>query len=444
MSMSGARRVVLWRVDAPAGVVRAVAVAGGALPNAHVVHGSAITWVARERVSARLDPAPVWALTQRVIGIPVLEEPAAHALTFELGDDVEVNPGQFDALGVHVGALLNVLQDHIVLADYQERAEHLLDALRALPAATSEDVLARKLVDVAMNITHGTGASLASWDGKHLTIILNEGGGVAANRVVDEQDSMSVLAARSHATIVREGAALGTLSVVAAGERFLPSPDIAIAVPLITHGNVVGVLTAWAVTRVPQTSITALETLAPYAAAQLASAKELVQMRTLAERDGLTGLHNRRAFDQHLNAETARFDRYRRPYALVMMDIDHFKKINDQYGHDAGDSVLRDVARCITTSLRDVDVAARFGGEEFALLLPETDKSHAVVIAERIRARVEAARFEWRGAVIPVTLSAGIAAIPEHDARPEDIVREADQLLYAAKRQGRNRVVHKP
>jgi diguanylate cyclase (GGDEF)-like protein len=166
-------------------------------------------------------------------------------------------------------------------------------------------------------------------------------------------------------------------------------------------------------------------------------------MRALAEQDMLTGLYNRRAFDQHLEGELARYDRYRRPFAVIMFDIDHFKHVNDTYGHDAGDEVLRKVGHIIATSLRDVDIAARFGGEEFTTLLPETDKTHAVEIAERIRSRIEAMDFNWHGTPIPLTISAGVAAIPERLESPANAVHAADQLLYQAKRSGRNRVCHK-
>jgi two-component system, cell cycle response regulator len=216
---------------------------------------------------------------------------------------------------------------------------------------------------------------------------------------------------------------------------------MAVAVPLRRDHHVAGVLAVWSADRIEEASISALDMLAPWAAVQVLHAAELGLMRHLAERDGLTGLHNRRGFDQQLDAEIARFERYRRPFALIMMDLDHFKKVNDQYGHEGGDEVLRRVGEIIQSSLRDVDVAARFGGEEFAILLPETDKSDAVAIAERIRQRVEAADIQAAGQRIKVTTSAGVCAMPERNVEPGNIVRTADQLLYEAKRTGRNRVM---
>ena len=441
LSISGARRVLLWRLDEPNSLVRVRASAGGAAPQPHVLHGSPITWLARERISARLEPAPDWAESMRVIGLPVLEEVSQHVLTLELADDLEVSPSQFDALGIYMGALLNVVHDHQLLAEHQTRTEHLIDALRVLPAASNVATLGRELVGAALRLTNGTGAALCAWDGEVGEVLYAESGGLAVGSTFGGTDSLTAMAARGTATISREASQLRSLRLLGQGERFAITPASAIAVPLLTHGEVVAVLTVWSPRRIQEASVSSLETLAPYAAAQLRHARELGAMRTLAERDALTGLHNRRAFDHHFNAEAARFERYRRPFALILMDIDFFKKVNDQYGHDGGDEVLRKVGEIVSTSLRDVDIAARYGGEEFALLLPETDKSDAIEIAERIRKRIEATPVDFRGTPISVTSSAGVAAMPERNVEVANLVRVADQLLYEAKRQGRNRVV---
>lgn len=435
MRMSGAKRVVLWRVDSNAGLVRAEAVAGGSAPSAHVIHGSAITWIAREAVSSRLEPAPIWATTRRVIGIPVLEEPGHHALTFELDDDVEVNPGMFDALGIHVGALLHVLHDHEVLASYQTRTEHLHGALRTLPSASSANEIAHQLTAAAIRITGGAGASITVWEGNDGVVMFSESGGAPEGSVVD--GTLTALAAHGHATIAREGSALRALKLIAPGERFPATPEAAVAIPLITQQQVIGVLTVWSLGRIAETAISSLEMLGPYAAAQLMHARELGSMRSLAERDALTGLHNRRSFDDYLGGEVARFERYGRPFAVIMCDIDHFKAINDTHGHDVGDIAIKRVAELVANSLRaDVDIAARYGGEEFAVILPETNLVRAMEVAERIRARVESTSSPQ----MRLTISAGVAAVPESSSDGKDLVRKADAALYVSKNAGRNRV----
>ena len=440
--MSGARRVLLWFIDERAGLVRPIAVAGGAAPAGHVLHGSPITWLARERISMRLDPAPGWAETMRAMGVPVVEERPLHVLTLELDDDIEVQPQQFDALGIYMGALLNVVHDHDMLARHQSRTDDLLSALRELPSATSVAELGRDLVTAAIRLTDGDGAALSSWDGEVGTLLFSEGGGPPAGAQFQGSDSLSAMAARGVATITREGAALRGMRIIAERERFPIAPASAAAVPLQSDRKLTGVLTVWSSGLFAEAALTALDTIAPHASRQLDHALALGHMREEAERDGLTGLYNRRTFDQQLAAESARFERYRRPFALILLDIDHFKLVNDTHGHDAGDVVIKGVAEIITKSLRDVDIAARYGGEEFAMLLPETDKSHAIDIAERIRKRIEGTPFNWQGLAIPVTSSAGVAAIPEKHQDVANLIRAADQLLYEAKRGGRNRVAH--
>lgn len=421
-------------------MLRPIGVSGGHAPRPQVIHGNMLHWLIREGMSVRMDPAPSWANSKRVVGIPLVEQTPNHALTLELTDDIDVQPEQFSALGIYVGAIMNVVRDHEILSEHQARSEFLIDALRALPTASTEDDIAHQLILAARRIAGAGGAAVARWDGEHGVVIHSEGG-VKAGATFEGTQSLSSLGARGSATIVREGSALRAMKIVTKDERLPFTPHSALVIPLAAHGQVAGVLTVWSIDPIAEAAITALETIAPYAAAQLEHARELGFMRSLAERDALTGLHNRRSFDEHLNAEVARFDRYRRPFALVMMDIDHFKSVNDQYGHDAGDAVLRRVGQVIATSLRDVDVAARYGGEEFALLLPETDKTDALEIAERIRKRIAEAPVEWRGQSIAVTSSAGVAAIPERNVDVTNVVRVADQLLYEAKRQGRNRVV---
>jgi two-component system cell cycle response regulator len=165
--------------------------------------------------------------------------------------------------------------------------------------------------------------------------------------------------------------------------------------------------------------------------------EEIYRLKTT---DGLTGANNKRSFDEELQREFHRFLRYGRPLLLVMFDIDHFKNVNDTYGHLAGDRVLSELGRLIGSAVRSEDTFCRYGGEEFALLLPETDLADGVRFAERLRADVEAARFEFDGMTIPVTISGGVADAAADMVGPERFVALADERLYAAKRNGRNRI----
>jgi diguanylate cyclase (GGDEF)-like protein len=162
------------------------------------------------------------------------------------------------------------------------------------------------------------------------------------------------------------------------------------------------------------------------------------EFRRLASHDGMTGVCNRRQFDLMAQAEWARFKRYHRPLSLMMMDIDHFKQINDRLGHEVGDKAIKQVAEVCTAGTRATDVVARFGGDEFVALLPETDIAQARFVADRLRKSIRE-RSEAGGTAITVSIgiAAATASMPDFAA----LMRLADKALYQAKDAGRDRVV---
>ena len=165
------------------------------------------------------------------------------------------------------------------------------------------------------------------------------------------------------------------------------------------------------------------------------------QLYESATRDGLTKLYNKKFFSERMRAEFSYAVRHQTPLTLVMMDIDFFKKVNDTYGHLAGDFVLQRLSQVLLEALRSEDIVARYGGEEFGLILRECPAEHGFLLAERIRRRVEATAFEFNGKRIPVTLSLGCATLLGDGYQlPEALLSAADENLYRAKRAGRNRV----
>lgn len=160
----------------------------------------------------------------------------------------------------------------------------------------------------------------------------------------------------------------------------------------------------------------------------------------LSSVDGLTGLRTRRYLDEALNIEFLRARRYRNELALVMADVDHFKRINDEHGHTAGDAVLRGLSEILRCAARRTDVAGRYGGEEFLIIMPHSNASGARLFAERLREAVEAARFRVPGGEILATLSLGVAQYGRQLSSPEELIDLADRALYEAKSAGRNRV----
>jgi diguanylate cyclase (GGDEF)-like protein len=184
-----------------------------------------------------------------------------------------------------------------------------------------------------------------------------------------------------------------------------------------------------------------LQILANQAGAALSTIQLLERIKETALRDALTGLHNRRAFDDQLAQAAARQDRQGGSFALLLVDVDLFKKLNDTYGHPAGDAALRNTAQVIERHLRRGDQAARFGGEEFAVILPGTDEAGALNLGERIRKAVEKSQVVFEGARLAVTASFGAAVWPADGRETSALLASADRALYAAKQAGRNRVV---
>jgi diguanylate cyclase (GGDEF)-like protein len=178
---------------------------------------------------------------------------------------------------------------------------------------------------------------------------------------------------------------------------------------------------------------------ARYVAAGDPMGSELAELARASRRDALTGLPNRRAFDEELAREVARAARDGKPLAVVVLDADRFKNVNDTHGHAAGDAVLREIAARAATAVRAGDFVARIGGEEFALLLHATDLAGALELAERVRAAMAASPFSTGGGQLGVTASLGCAVLAPDDT-PESLVARADARLYDAKRGGRDRV----
>ncbi|MFQ5935411.1 MAG: diguanylate cyclase [Acidiferrobacterales bacterium] len=164
--------------------------------------------------------------------------------------------------------------------------------------------------------------------------------------------------------------------------------------------------------------------------------------QALAIRDQLTGLFNRRYFDEAIAAEVARASRYSRDLSIIFLDVDFFKKYNDQYGHQHGDMVLKKISQIVKENIRQIDIATRYGGEEFVVILPETPKADAYTVAEKIRQVVEETAASAVGSrnATAITVSAGVASLGQDSMNAHQLIAKADQAVYEAKRTGRNAV----
>ncbi|MFN8611210.1 MAG: sensor domain-containing diguanylate cyclase [Vulcanimicrobiota bacterium] len=213
-----------------------------------------------------------------------------------------------------------------------------------------------------------------------------------------------------------------------------------ICVPLEMHRRLIGVLTL--TTARPEHIFTQEEMeLVVLIAAHISLALESHRLYELSVLDGLTNIYNRRYLDQRLSQELADSIRHEKPLSVALLDLDHFKQLNDGYGHQAGDQVLCELTGLLSQELRQHDVLARYGGEEFALILAGTSAADGLLLGERLRSLVESRDFFYKNQKLPVTISLGLATFPENGQDKMTLLRAADKALYRAKESGRNRVL---
>lgn len=278
----------------------------------------------------------------------------------------------------------------------------------------------------------------------------------------DQANNLLIKAWHSYSNYVPQNNPLplgkGIIGLAAEAEEIIYVPNVAkdkryidsgcdtvteIAIPLIGEGRLLGVfnIETGELRHYRQHDLELFQSLANQIAMTILHAEHVKTIQTQAITDGMTGLYNYRYFRSLLHQEIKRAKRYQRPLAMLMLDIDHFKKYNDAYGHQAGDAILKQVAYLIKSTVRDVDHVIRYGGEEFVTLLPETLAFDAAEIAERIRKTVANYPFLHREnqPLGVVSLSIGVAAYP-HDAETDvELIEHADMALYSAKEDGRNR-----
>lgn len=213
-----------------------------------------------------------------------------------------------------------------------------------------------------------------------------------------------------------------------------------IAVPLIVNENVIGVMEA--INKTDNSSFTDFDLeIFKTLSIQAAIAIDNANLYEMAITDGMTKMFIHRYFKRRIKEEFIRTLRYNRDLALIMFDIDHFKKFNDTYGHQLGDEVLIKTANIIMSSCRAADIPARYGGEEFVIILPETDKIGGMDLAERIRKKIMETNITFQDELISITISAGVSSIKSNSPQsPEELIEMSDKALYFSKENGRNRV----
>jgi diguanylate cyclase (GGDEF)-like protein/PAS domain S-box-containing protein len=239
--------------------------------------------------------------------------------------------------------------------------------------------------------------------------------------------------------------------LVVAGDSTAPCAHAAglkntyLCIPILAQGEALGILHFQATDEAPALADSELSlktTFAGQVGLSVANIRLREALRSQSIKDPLTGLYNRRYLEETLEREIRRAVRSEQALGVLMLDLDHFKKFNDTYGHDAGDTVLRETASFLSKSIRAEDIVCRFGGEEFVVILPTAELNNAHARAERIRSKLRELTVLHQGQSLGiVTVSVGVAALPEHGTSPRELLDAADAALYRAKREGRDRVV---
>jgi diguanylate cyclase (GGDEF)-like protein len=443
-----AGRAVVWSVSAEDRVATPRVAEGGARPPVTNVEGDPLLWAAREATALRADRPPRWAPDAEAAGIAFAGEleGLTSVLTLEF-DATDRLPelGTLQHAGARVAASLRLEAAEDEAGQRVRHAVAVLDATRRIAGRLEPAAIAQELCGAAVSLV-GEGAALASWNGEGGVVLGSAGdlGGPQAGDEIVSPESQMAIAARSAAPIRRSRGGRGDGPPVAKpGERWsAPWRDLVVFPLAELDAGPVGVLAVWAreAGGLREEGLQWLEGVSGVAAAQLRNAERYDELRAEAEFDELTGLLNRRAFDHRFDVESARYQRYQRPVALLMIDIDHFKDVNDRHGHETGDAALERVAEAIASSVRNADIPARIGGEEFGVLLPETRVAEAVEVGERMRAAVAAIDLRHDGAAIRLRISIGVSACPDCVDGGEALRRSADEALYAAKRAGRDRI----
>jgi diguanylate cyclase (GGDEF)-like protein len=345
----------------------------------------------------------------------------------------------------HAAVLLDLLDLRREASRHLLSTPALIRAAERLQAAKSTDALGAAICQTAIEVTSAQRSALVRWEPEHETgtvmavsrgHTLVPGLAIGGDSVVAEQCAMRKLLHKEDARVLNGATIYGQgeprREIGGLGVLPLARADIGVIGAIVIESDTPDTLTRREVENVSLLGV--------IAARSLETAWEIEEEWRRARTDGLTGLYNRRHFDEQLARIVSDSLAHGSPASLVVADVDHFKRVNDTYGHEAGDAVLKAVARVFLDCLRAEDVCARYGGEEIAILLPETSVARARDVAERVRKAIAAKPVKHGVRTITVTASFGVAGYPESTALRDALFPAADRALYEAKNGGRNQV----
>lgn len=338
---------------------------------------------------------------------------------------------------------------NILLQKQIDSLRDLIEVAKTVVSTLDLDTLLQAIMVSAMQYAETPAGSVALYDSKKKELSLHAHSGLSIDFIKVER--WSVIPGGLTEQILNSG----EMFIVSDTENspFFHNPVAVhegirslVCVPLIFRDDIVGILYLDDFTPrdFDRQKLELLSILASFAALAIYNARLHNKTKLMAITDFLTGLHNHRYFQQILTQELGRARRYEKVLSLIILDVDNFKSFNDRFGHAVGDKVLIAISEIILSSLRKVDYAFRYGGEEFIILLPETSLKHAIILAERTRIKIsdEAAGLVPESCGSKITVSAGVACYPENGTNREDLFSLMDSYLYKAKSMGKNRVCH--
>jgi diguanylate cyclase (GGDEF)-like protein len=342
-----------------------------------------------------------------------------------------------------VGRLVSLFELRREYGRYMRQSHALLTAAQRVQGHKSQEALCRSICETALQVSSASDAALIRWraDVGRGWVQFTTGGFKHRAPFPLTPDSLVARMCAEGTTLLIEDVSkmTGKSSLFFDNDGGWPKGTVAI-VPLKLEERVIGgiVVGSDRPGTLPREEARNVALLGALAASSLEMVWEMEEVSRRASTDALTGLANRRAFDEQLEQLLAHADRFGHSVSLILADVDHFKRVNDSWGHEAGDVVLKSIAKTLSDGVRAVDVCARFGGEEIAILLPQTSLPGAAELADRLRKAVAAKLILTAGEEIRITISCGVACYPEGVLTKEALFAAADKALYDAKSAGRN------
>lgn len=390
------------------------------------------------------------ATVRAFMAVPVVEHGKVRGvLCADRLEDRPFTPAEEQVLSASIAYLLRALENERLFVQLERsKREHavLHKASQALGAAQDESAVLDAALSAASEIAPYDFAAVTCYDVETRTHAVRRAVGERASELTNltfrDNTSLTAMAVKNRHYLPYRGEFDAASQVVYTRKHSLAGMQSLLILPLVVRDTPIGTFALAATRRDAFGSHVrpTLTVLANQLAVALSNAASVKRLEELATTDGLTGCFNKRYFNEQLRAKLSAAERFSRKLSLVITDIDHFKGVNDTYGHAAGDAVIRELGAILIRLKRETDVVARFGGEEFCILCEETTTEGAVLLAERVREELAATVFETELGKLQVTCSLGVATYPDHAGSREGLFEGADRALYRAKHGGRNRV----